>query len=185
MRFSLRTLVLTALMAALIAVLSLLPGIPLGPVPITLQTLGVMLTGIVLGARGGALALGLYLLVGAVGAPVFAGGSGGLHVFAGPTVGFLIGFVLAAFVIGLLTERTRNLSVVKLFVYNLLGGVLLVNVVGALIMAPIVKMTPVAALIYCTRFVPGDVLKAAIAAVVGLAVVKALRKAGFQTAVAD
>jgi biotin transport system substrate-specific component len=180
MRLPLRTLVIIPLMTALVAVLSLMPGIPFVPVPITLQTLGVMLAGIVLGSWRGALSMALYLLVGAVGAPVFAQGNAGLAVFAGPTLGFLVGFVVAAYLIGLLTERTRQLSVVKLFVYNLLFGVLLVNLVGALVMAPIVKISPVAAIIFCTRFLPGDVLKAIVAAIVGLAVVKALRQAGFR-----
>jgi biotin transport system substrate-specific component len=182
MRLPLRTLVLTALMTALVAVLSLMPGIPFVLVPITLQTLGVMLSGMILGSWRSALSMAIYLLVGAAGAPVFAGGHGGLAVFAGPTLGFLIAFVVGAYVIGLLTERTRRLTVWKLFLYNVLGGVLLVNLIGALVMAPIVKLSPIAAIIYCTRFVPGDVIKAAIAAVVGLAVVKALRSAGFQTA---
>lgn len=180
MRLPLRTLVLTALMTALIAVLSQI-NISLLLVPFTLQTLGVMLAGIVLGSKGGALSMALYLLLGAVGAPVFAGGKGGLAIFAGRTLGFLIGFVVAAYLIGLLAERTRQLSVVKLFLYNLLFGVLLVNLVGALVMGPIVKMSPMAAIIFCTRFLPGDVLKAIVAAIVGLAVVKALRSAGFQT----
>ena len=92
--------------AALIAVCAILPAINVsGPVPITLQTFGVLLTGAVLGARRGFLAVVLYLVVGAAGLPVFSGGTGGTAVFTGPTVGYLIGFPLAAACCGFLVSR--------------------------------------------------------------------------------
>ena len=73
--------------------------------PITAQTLGVMLAGSVLGARRGALAVLTFLVLAAVGLPLLAGGRGGLAVFAGPSVGFLLGWVLGAWVVGWLVER--------------------------------------------------------------------------------
>lgn len=76
-----------------------------GPVPMTLQTLAVVLVGSTLGARRGAVALLAYLLEGAVGLPVFAGPVAGLAYFAGPTAGYLLGFVAAAWVVGSLAER--------------------------------------------------------------------------------
>src|ERR671910_1051854 len=79
--------------------------IPLRPVPITLQTLGVLLTGALLGSSRGVLALLLYLAEGAVGLPVFAGGAAGLAYMLGPTGGYLVGFVLAAGLVGWLAER--------------------------------------------------------------------------------
>ena len=86
-----------ALFAALIAVLGLIPKITLAfGVPITAQSLGVMLCGTVLGARRGALAVLLFLALVAMGLPLLAGGRGGLGVFASPTVGFLIGFPVAS-----------------------------------------------------------------------------------------
>ncbi len=78
--------------------------IPLWPVPITLQTFGVLVTGAVLGSRRGALALLLYLAEGAVGLPVFAGGAG-IAYMLGPTGGYLISYPLAAGLVGLLAER--------------------------------------------------------------------------------
>ena len=105
-------LALIAVFAALIAVLGLIPKITLAfGVPITAQSLGVMLCGTVLGARRGALAVGLFLLLVALGLPLLAGGRGGLGVFASPTVGFLVGFPVAAFVTGWITERWRSAPV--------------------------------------------------------------------------
>ncbi|WP_309570224.1 biotin transporter BioY [Deinococcus sp.] len=99
-----RDLALIAGGAVLIALLSQVE-IPLKPVPITLQTLGVLLVGAALGARRGAASLGTYLAAGAVGLPVFAGGGAGLAKFAGPTGGYLIGFLLAATLVGFLVQR--------------------------------------------------------------------------------
>jgi len=79
--------------------------LPFTPVPITLQTLLVLLTGAVLGSRMGALTLIAYLGEGAVGLPVFAGGQSGLVYMAGPTGGYLVGFVAAAWLVGYLSER--------------------------------------------------------------------------------
>ncbi len=82
--------------------------IPLPPVPITLQTLFLGLAGALLGARLGALSQVIYLLIGIIGLPVFAGGKAGLGVLLGPTGGYLIGFVAAAWVIGALVNLKRK-----------------------------------------------------------------------------
>ena len=79
--------------------------LPFTPVPVTLQTLGVLLVGAALGSRLGAQALGLYLAAGAAGLPVFAGGGAGLAWLLGPTGGYLLGFVMAAWLAGALVER--------------------------------------------------------------------------------
>lgn len=78
--------------------------LPFTPVPITGQTFAVLLVGALLGSRRGALSAGLYLAEGALGLPVFAGGSGGLARLFGPTGGYLLGFVVAAGVVGWLCE---------------------------------------------------------------------------------
>jgi len=79
--------------------------LPWTPVPITGQTLGVLLAGAALGAKRGGAALLLYLAEGAAGLPFFAGGAGGPHVFLGPTGGYLVGFPVAAVAVGALAER--------------------------------------------------------------------------------
>ena len=102
-----RDMVHIALFAAIMAALGLLPPIPVGfiPVPITAQSMGVMLAGSILGAKRGALAILLFLALVAVGLPLLSGGRGGLGVFFGPTAGFLLSWPVGAFVTGWLTER--------------------------------------------------------------------------------
>lgn len=99
------TLVLCGVFAALMAICSFIT-IPLGftPIPVNLATLGVFLTGGILGKKYGSISLIVYILLGAVGVPVFAGFKGGLGVLAGPTGGYIIGYLAAAFLTGLLIE---------------------------------------------------------------------------------
>lgn len=97
---------LIACFAAVIAVCAILPAIHVGGlVPITLQTFAVLLAGAVLGAKRGALAVLLYLAVGAIGLPVFSGGAAGIAPFVGPSAGYLIAFPCAAALCGFLVER--------------------------------------------------------------------------------
>ncbi len=102
-----RDLVLAALFAAIIVALGLVPPIMLGfiPVPITAQSLGVMLAGVILGAKRGGFAVLLVLLLVAIGLPVLSGGRGGLATFASPTAGYLVGWFFAAVVTGFRSER--------------------------------------------------------------------------------
>ncbi len=95
-----------SLLLALLARLSL--PVPFSPVPITGQTFGVLLLGGLLGSRLAALSIFLYLIEGMIGLPVFAGGSLGLLYLFGPTGGYLIGFIPAAFLIGYLIENGWN-----------------------------------------------------------------------------
>ncbi len=90
-----RTIAISALIAALMAA-SALVSIPVGPVPVTLQVMVVVLAALVLQPSGAFAAMAAYVLLGAIGLPVFAGAQGGLGVLAGPTGGFLLGFVLGA-----------------------------------------------------------------------------------------
>ena len=103
----LRWTVLASLMAALTAVGAYI-HIPVGPVPVVLSTLFVLLSGLLLGSRWGLISMGLYLLVGAMGIPVFAGGKGGFAHFFGPTGGYLFGYALSAWVTGLLSKRSQG-----------------------------------------------------------------------------
>lgn len=98
-------LVLCGVFAALMAICSFIT-IPLGftPIPVNLATLGVFLTGGILGKKYGSISLIVYILLGAIGVPVFAGFKGGLGVLAGPTGGYIIGYLAAAFLTGLLIE---------------------------------------------------------------------------------
>lgn len=169
-----RNLTHIALFAALIAVLGLVPKIDLGiGVPITAQSMGIMLCGTVLGARRGALAVALFLALVALGLPLLSGGRGGIGVFASPSVGYLVGFPVAAFVTGLAMQALKGDVLFAAFNAAVLGGILVLYVFGipglALMSGKPLAETAVAALV----FLPGDLVKAALAALVTQAVARA------------
>ena len=104
---SLRMTVYASLLAALIAAGAYL-ALPIGPVPIVLQNFFVFLSGLLLGPRWGAASVGVYLMAGALGLPVFAGGIGGIGRFAGPTGGYLLGYLPAVYVIGWISKKSKG-----------------------------------------------------------------------------
>ena len=119
----LRHTVFAALMAALIIAGSYM-AIPIGPVPITLQSMFVLLAGLLLGKFWGSMALAVYLIAGAAGLPVFAHGKGGLAVLFGPTGGFLFSFLLAAFITGMISEKSMRLFAgnrIKIIVFDVVA----------------------------------------------------------------
>jgi len=166
---SLRMTVYASLMAALIAAGAYL-AIPIGPVPIVLQNLFVFLAGLLLGPRWGAASVGVYLLAGALGLPVFAGGIGGIGRFAGPTGGYLLGFLPAVFVIGWITQKTRRQMWNDIFA--MICGSLVIYILGLSWLKILTGMTLAKTLAMgMFPFILGDALK--IAAAVSIA--KALR----------
>lgn len=171
-------LALIATFAALIAVCALLPAISVGgAVPITLQTFGVMLTGAVLGARRGFLAVMLYLAVGAIGIPVFTGGAAGLAPFVGPSVGYLVAFPLAALATGFFVERLpRNriaTSIPLIMISGLAASFIFVHPLGILGMSWRADLTLGQAFLADLAFWPGDVVKNLLMAIVATAVHRA------------
>jgi len=143
-------------------------------VPVTLQTLGVMLAGLVLGARLGALAVLVYLAIGAVGVPVFAGGAAGLAQFAGPTGGYLIAFPVGAFVIGLIAFRGGRFRPRWAFVAAVVGGIAVVYAIGIPVLAARTSFDLTeAARLGGLIFLPGDLIKAGLAAVIAVGVHRA------------
>ena len=97
--------------------------LPFSPVPITGQTLAVLLIGAALGSKRGALCVLTYLTQGAIGLPVFAAGHAGLAYMVGPTGGYLIGFFAAAYITGLLAEKGWDRNVVSTFIAMVLGTI--------------------------------------------------------------
>lgn len=169
-----RSLAHIALFAALIAVLGLVPRIDLAAgVPITAQSLGIMLCGTILGARRGALAVLLFLLLVAVGLPLLAGGRGGMGVFASPTVGFLAGFPVAAFVAGWIMERTTLAPLWAAMAGAVIGGIGVLYLFGITGMAVMLGKSWSEAALIAVAFLPGDVLKAVVAGLVTQAVARA------------
>ncbi len=159
-----RSLTLIALFAALVAILGLVPQITLAAgVPITAQSLGIMLCGTVLGARRGALAVLLFLALVAAGLPLLSGGRGGLGVFAGPSVGFLVGFPIAAFVAGLIMERTTLPVGLAAGAASVIGGIAVLYAFGIPGMALMLDKTLPEAAFLAGAFLPGDILKAVLA----------------------
>ncbi|HKL55250.1 biotin transporter BioY [Marivita sp.] len=170
-----RQITLIALFAALIAVLGLVPQFTLASgVPITAQGMGIMLCGTVLGAKRGALAVLLFLALVALGLPLLAGGRGGLGVFVGPTTGFLIGFPIAAFVAGWIVERMRNTPILTAaFIGAVIGGIPVLYVFGVIGMSITLDKTLVEAALLVTPFIPGDLIKAGLAAALTASLLKA------------
>jgi len=169
--FGYRDLVRIALFAALIAVLGLVPkfDLPLAAgVPITVQTLGVMLAGLILGPRNAALSVLLFLFVVALGAPVLSGGRGGLGVFFGPTVGFLVGWVAGAWVVGLMYQWLSRCLPNQRFLAALLsawvGGILVIYSFGIPGISFITNMELSKAFFASMFFLPGDLMKSLLAA---------------------
>lgn len=170
-------LALVATFAALIAVCSVVPGFSLGPAAITLQTFAVLLSGAVLGANRGFLAVLLYLAVGAIGMPVFSGGSAGLAPFAGPTVGYLLSFPFAAWLIGFIVERLPRrrmaTSVPLIFAAGVVANLVFIHTLGPLGLAWRADMSVGQAFVFDLAFWPGDLLKTLLVAVVATAVHRA------------
>ncbi len=166
-------LALIASFAGLIAVLGIVPPIVVGlPVPITLQTMGIMLAGLILGPRRGALAVLVFLGLVAVGLPLLSGGRGGLGVFAGPSAGYLAGFVLGAYVTGWIRERLDGKvpQVAAFFTAAVVGGIGAVYLLGVPVLVWRTGANPLASLV----FLPGDLIKAALATAVAVGVRRAL-----------
>lgn len=136
--------------------------LPFSPVPITGQTFAVLLVGALFGGSRGGLSVLLYLLEGAVGLPVFAGGAAGLARLAGPTGGYLVGFVVAAFVVGLLAQRGWDRRVESTALAMLVGNVL-IYAFGLSGLAHFVGVEKAFSLGFLP-FIVGDLLKLTLAA---------------------
>jgi biotin transport system substrate-specific component len=166
---------LIAVFAALIAALALAPAVPVGVgVPITLQTLGVGLTGAVLGPGRAGVACLLYLAVGFAGLPVFAGGAAGLGLLAQPSAGYLLAFPLAAVVIGGLARiplrGTRRWLPAKLVLAALAGSILVIHPAGVVGIGLNAHLTWTQALLADMIYWPGDLIKSSLVGVIAAAV---------------
>ncbi|MGQ0610141.1 MAG: biotin transporter BioY [Paracoccaceae bacterium] len=171
-----RKLTHVALFAALIAALGLIPRFEIVPgLGITAQSMGVMLCGTVLGARLGFLAAGLFELVLLLGLPIWAGGVGGLGLLATAKVGFILGFPPAALATGWAMQRLSRRAPVPLaaLVASVLGGMGVLYAFGIPGMAWGLGKTLGEAGLIALAFIPGDLVKAALAAAVTAAIARA------------
>ncbi|KTS84030.1 biotin biosynthesis protein BioC [Microbacterium testaceum] len=164
-----------AVFAALIVVLGLPGSFPVfGGVPITAQTLGVMLAGAVLGPWLGALSVTVVLALTAAGLPLLAGGRGGIGVFLGPSAGYALGWILGAIVVGLLVHAGGRRPVVwRTALAMVAGGVVAIYAIGIPVQSAVTRLPLGETALTSLVFVPGDLLKAALATAVVAALVRA------------
>lgn len=163
-RFDVRDIARIATFAALIAVLGLPGTIPVfgGAVPITAQTLGVMLAGAILGPwRGAAAVIVLEVLV-LIGLPLLSGGRGGPGAFVSPSAGFLLGWILGAFLVGLIVRADRGPSWTRTILGTIVGGILAIYAVGIPVQAAVMGLGLGETALLSAAFLPGDLIKAAL-----------------------
>lgn len=171
MGLSVKDLSKISIFAALTAVGAFL-SIPIGPVPITLQSMFVLLAGFVLGVKGAILSQVIYLLIGLIGLPVFSNFTGGIQSILLPSFGFLLGFLPVAGISGLAYKKAN--TIVGFLIYGLFATVLL-YIIGLSYMIFILNFIMKSGLPFSTifkigllAFVPGDLLKLFTASFIGL-----------------
>ena len=167
-KLELRDYTFAALFTALIYVCGFISiPLPFSPVPITGQTIAVMLAGSLLTLRQAALSLGAFLVLGIVGLPIFAGGVGGLGIIAGPRGGYLIGFLAGAIVIALIKGKRTN--VLRLGLANVIGGIVVIYLFGVLWLSHVMGVGLAKGfLIGALPYLPGDLIKVIIAVTVSV-----------------
>ena len=176
-----RDLILCALFAALTAVLSQI-AIPIQPVPVNLATFSVFMAGAVLGAKRAAASQAVYVLLGAVGLPVFSSFSGGVGILFGPTGGYIFGYIAAAWLVGLLAARCKG----KLywFALSMVGGLALCYLLGTAWFMVVTHTGLAQSLLLCVApFLPGDAAKIVVAALLAPVLRKSLSRVGTPAAV--
>lgn len=160
-RTAVKDMVFTAMFAALIAVCSII-SIPIGEVPVTLQTFAICLTAAMLGWKRGTLAVFIYILLGAIGVPVFAGMSGGIGILAGPTGGYIIGFILTSLIVGFAADPWARKALP--LAIAMVAGVLACYVTGTIWFMVVTGMGLVESLMLCVvPFLLFDAAKIALA----------------------
>ena len=182
MKITTKNMILTSLFAALTAIGAVLIVIPLGPVDFTLQLFFTILSGIILGAKYGAVSQMLYVGMGIIGLPVFAGGTGGFSYIFAPSFGYLLGFILGAYVTGKVVEKLGWKSFKNIFIASL-AGLAAVYLVGFPYLYGILTIVNGLDLNFpdvlksgVLIFIPGDLFKCVIASLLSLKVLPILKK---------
>ena len=169
------SMVIPALMAALLCVLGPI-AIPVGPVPLSLATLGVYLAGLLLGWKWGAVSVLVYLAIGLVGIPVFSGFTGGVGKLLGPTGGYLLGYLPLGLVTGLAQKQKKPLQLLTMAV-----GTALLYLLGTVFYCFQSGTAFVAAAAVCVLpFLPGDCIKMGLALFLAPILKRALERAGIK-----
>jgi biotin transport system substrate-specific component len=160
----LRDLILVTAGALFVAILAQVKiPLPFTPVPLTGQTFAVLLVAAALGSKRGAASMAFYIALGAFGLPVFAGGAAGMEYLSGATLGYLIGFVLAAYAIGLLAERGLERNI-RTSILPFMAGTVIIYACGVAWLAVILGSLGKAIAAGLVPFVVGDIIKLVAAA---------------------
>ena len=169
-----KDMTLTAVMAALVCIAGPLT-IPTGPIPLSLATFAVYLSGAVLGKKRGTIAVALYLLIGIIGVPVFSGFSGGFQKLAGVTGGYLVGYLPCVFLSGLGAERAEEESRIWILPAKMAAGTAVLYTIGtAWFMIQSGNALGTALSLCVVPFLPGDAVKIAAAVMLTVPVRKAV-----------
>lgn len=178
MKISTKDMLLVSLFTALTIVGAMIK-IPVGAVPITLQLLFVLLSGMILGAKLGTLSQIIYALLGLIGLPIFSGGGGPSYILK-PSFGFVIGFILTSYIVGKIIEKLK-LNIVNILIASFIG-IVIIYMIGVPYMYIIinnvmhVKMGLLKALeTGCLIFLPADIIKCIIASFITRKTIPAIR----------
>jgi len=153
---SLFLIILGSLLLAALAQIKII--LPFTPIPVTGQTFGVLLIGAALGSKRGAAVIMLYIIEGGFGLPFFAGGASGLGILTGATAGYLAGFVMAAYVVGLLAERGLERNV-RTSIIPFIAGTLIIYLCGVTWLSIVLGNLNKAITLGVAPFLMGDAIK--------------------------
>lgn len=172
-RTSIQEICSIALFTAVIAIMAQISiPMPLG-VPMTMQTFAITLASVVLGSKKGFFASLIYVLIGMIGVPVFAGFTGGIQYLVGPTGGFLISFPIMAYIIGLGVDKFKDIK--GGFTLCIIVGTIVNYIIGVAMFCLLTGSTVAVGFTACVLpFIPTAIIKAIVAAILGLQIRKRL-----------
>lgn len=171
MKLSTKELILCAFFAAVVVIMAQISiPLPFTTVPLTMLIFGVAVTGLILGSKLGFISVLIYLLLGAIGLPVFAKFAGGIGVLLGPTGGYLLASPLMAYIVGYAKERSSSSIVIFL---GLVLGLITTYIIGTLMFSKITGNTIYQSILYCVLpFLTTDIIKLVLAYAIGTTVSK-------------
>lgn len=174
MKLSTKDMIICGIFASITAILSQISiPLPFTTVPLTMQVFAVALSGIILGTKKGFISQIIYILIGAIGMPVFAQMSGGMGVIVGPTGGFILGFPFMALVIGYFSEKFKSSLYI---IVGMIIGLIIDYTIGTLMFSSVTNMDLNKSLMACViPFIPVDLLKVGMATVAGVSVSKRVK----------
>lgn len=175
-KFSIKEMSIVAIFTALTSVMAQISiPLPFSPVPITFQLFAIFLSSIILSSRLATTSQIIYVLLGAIGIPVFANFSGGLHTIVGPTGGFIISFPIMAFIASKASKKKKSLFVLIL---GLIASLMICYAIGVIQLSFITKMSiSKGVMIAVVPFIPLDVIKIFLAYVLGIKIKDSLKRA--------